>query len=184
MTAINGLELRKIVAILAIVLLVAIFIVVPIILIKKLTNKSKKPSNYPSVAPTDSPYISVQYVYSNSLLDDGKCGWLDVENSLGEKETIELKFDKKTPTQFFIPLKIAQYRVTYRSKSKSAMAAEGVLSSLNTNSGVTGNLTNAVYQAGVGKSQLSTVTFDADQKFTMALACSTNGFGGSCEIVS
>ena len=163
---------------------IAVVIIVPIILIKKLANKSKKPSNYPSTAPKDSPYISVVYVKSGSLLDDGKCGWLDVEGDFGGKETIELKFGKKAPTTFFVPLKIGTYRITYRSKSKAAMAAEGALKSINENSGTMGAFSNAVFNAGTGGAQLSSVVVNVDADFVMKLACSTDGFNGRCELLS
>ncbi len=74
MNAINIAELRKIISIIAVLLIIAIVIIIPMLLIKKLVNKSKKPSYYPSVPPKDSPYISVEYLKSGSLLDDGKCG--------------------------------------------------------------------------------------------------------------
>ena len=163
---------------------IAVVIIVPIILIKKLANKSKKLSNYPSTAPKDSPYISVDYVKSGSLLDDGKCGWLDIECGFGGKETIELNFSKKMPTTFFIPLKIGTYRITYRSKSKAAMAAEGALKTINENSGAMGAFSNAVFDAGVGSAQLSSVVVNVDADFVMKLACSTDGFNGRCQVIS
>ncbi len=179
MSVINIGELRKIILIIAVLLLFALVIIVPILLIKKLANKSKKPSHYPSVAPKDSPYISVEYMKSGSLLDDGKCGWLDIECETGRKETIELNFKKASP-QFFIPLSIGKCQITYRSKSKAAMAAESAMSSLSQGSA----LSSAVYEAGVGKGQLSSVVVEVDASFVMRLGCSTDGFNGSCDIIS
>ncbi len=177
-------DYRKLFLLAVIVAIVVIVIIIPIKLIKKLTNRSKKPSNYPSTAPKDSPYISVDYVKSGSLLDDGKCGWLDIECGFGGKETIELKFDKKSPTQFFIPLNIGTYRITYRSKSKAAMAAEGALKTINESSGAMGSFANAVFDAGMGSAQLSSVVVNVDADFVMKLACSTDGFNGRCELLS
>lgn len=184
MVGINVMELRKIISIIAALLFVGVVIIIPILLIKKLINKSKKPSDYPSVAPTDSPYISVEYLKSGSLLDDGKCGWLDIECGLGKKETIELKFTKKTPAQFFIPLNIAQYRITYRSKSKASMAASDVLKTINESNGAMGAFANSVFDAGVGSGQLSSVAVNVDADFVMKLGCSTDGFNGSCNVIS
>lgn len=176
MTAI--MNLRKILLMAVVLLVVALVIIIPIIIIKKLLNKSKKPSDYPSVAPKESPYISVEYMRNASLLDDGRCGWLDIESDLGGKETIELYFGKKSPTKFFIPLCIGTYHITYRSKSKAAMAAESALLSQGS------ALSNAVYEAGAGKGQLSSVSVEVDANFVMNLGCSTDGFNGSCDILS
>ena len=166
------------------VAIVVIVIIIPIKLIKKLANKSKKPSNYPSTAPKDCPYISVDYVKSGSLLDDGKCGWLDIECGSGGKETVELKFDKKTPTTFFIPLSVGTYRITYRSKSKAAMAAEGAMKAINESNGTMGAFANAVFDEGMGSSRLSSVVVNVEADFVMKLACSTDGFNGSCQVIA
>ena len=177
-------ELRKVITIIVVLLIIAIVIIIPILLIKKLVNKSKKPSHYPSVTPNDCPYISVEYMKSGSLMDDGKCGWLDIESEYGEKETIELSFSKKMPTQFFIPLKVAKHHITYRSKSKAAMTASNALKTINESNGAMGAFANSVFDAGVGRSQLSSVVVDVDANFVMKLRCATNGFEKSCEVVS
>lgn len=169
--------------IILIIAIVIVAIVAIITIVKKSANNSKKSSKYPSVPPEKGPYIAVKYIESGSLLDDGKCGWLDVECEDGSTETVELKF-KKTSNSMFIPLKTAKYRITYRSKSKAAMAAKEVMSSINANNGAMGAFSNAVYEAGVGSSQLSSVVVDVDEKFVMKLACSTDGFTPHCEIVA
>ena len=178
-----SLELRKILVMAVALIAFAFLIVIPIIIIKKITNKSKKPTNFPTVAPKDSPYISVEYIYSGALLDDGKCGWLDIECGFGGKETIELSFTKKTPNQFFVPLNEGQYRITYRIQSKATMAATGVLKTINESSGAMGAFANAVFDAGVGGSKLSTVVVNVDADFVMKLGCSTNGTQKNCVII-
>ncbi len=172
---------RKIISLVALAV-VAVVIIALIMLVKKITNKSKKPSRYPSVPPKDSPYISVEYRKSGSLLDDGKCGWLDIESALGGKETVALNF-KNTPHPFFIPLSVGTYRITYRSKGKAAVAAEGIMSAINESSGAMGAFSNAVYKAGVGAGQLSSVVVDVNTDFVMKLACATDGFNGSCQVL-
>lgn len=175
-------DLRKITSLVALAV-VAIVIIALIVLIKKITNKSKKPSRYLSVPPKDSPYISVEYLKSGSLLDDGKCGWLDIECGFGGKETVALNF-KNAPHQFFIPLSVGTYRITYRSKGKAAMAAESVMTAINENNGTMGAFSNAVYKAGAGVGQLSSVVVDVNADFVMKLGCSTDGFNGSCKVLS
>lgn len=66
-------ELRKILVMAVAIIALAILVIIPITIIKKIANKSKKPTNFPTVAPKDSPYISVEYIYNGALLDDGKC---------------------------------------------------------------------------------------------------------------
>ena len=184
MSVINIEELRKIILIMAVLLIIAIVMIIPILLIKKLANKSKKPSNYASVPPKDSPYISVEYMNGGGLLEDGKCGWLDIECECGRKETVELNFNKKTPTRFFIPLNVAKYRITYRTKSKAAMVASDTLKTINESNGTMGAFANSVFDAGVGRAQLSSVVVDVDANFVMKLRCTTNGFEKNCEIIS
>lgn len=173
---------RKIFLIVIVLALLVIGLFLIISLIKKIANKSKK-TGCLSTPPKDSPYICVGYVKGSSLLDDGKCGWLDIESEYGETQTIALDFDKKTPNPFFIPLKIAKYRITYRTKSKAAMLADGVLTTINENSGAMGAFANAVYDAGVGAGQLSSIVVDANADFVMKLKCTCNGFEKNCEII-
>lgn len=184
MSAINIAELRKIISIIAVLLIIAIVIIIPVLLIKKLVNKSKKAAHYLSEPPEEGPYIAVKYMSNGGLLDDGQCGWLDIECENGEMSTVELKFGKKTPSAIFIPLKIAKYRISYRSKSKAGMLASDVLHAVNESNGATGAFANAVFDAGTGRAQLSSVVVDVDAKFVMRLRCATDGFQKSCEIIS
>lgn len=166
-------------------LLIFVFIAIVIavvVLIVKISKKSKK-AGYLTVRPQYGPYISVEYMMSGSLLDDGKCGWLDIECENGETKTVELNFDKKLPNVMYIPLNVAKYRISYRSKSKAAMLAEGVLTSINESNGAMGSFANAVYGAGVGVGQLSSVVVGADASFVMKLRCATNGIEKNCQIV-
>lgn len=173
---------RKLFVMIVLALLVILLIAI-IAIIKKAANKSKK-SSYLSTPPKDAPYICAGYVKGDSLLDDGKCGWLDIESEYGETQTIDLDFGKKTPNPFFIPLKHAKYRITYRTKSKAAMLADGVLTSINENNGAMGAFANAVYEAGVGAGQLSSIVVDVDADFVLKLKCTCNGFEKGCEIIS
>ena len=166
-----------------IIIVLALLVIGLILIIKAISKKAKKSSGVLSAPPKDSPYICVGYVKGSSLLDDGKCGWLDIESEYGETQTIALDFDKKTPNPFFIPLKIAKYRITYRTKSKAAMLADGVLTTINENNGAMGAFANAVYDAGVGAGQLSSIVVDANADFVMKLKCTCNGFEKNCEII-
>ena len=165
------------------IIALAIIVIIPVTIIKKIANKSKKPTNFPTVAPKDRPYISVEYIHSGALQDDGKCGRLDIDCGFGGKETIELTFTKNTPNQFFVPLNAGQYRITYRTQSKATAVASGVLKTINENSGAMGEFANVVFDAGVGRSQLSTVVVNVDADFVMKLACSTNGTQKNCVII-
>lgn len=64
------------------------------------------------------------------------------------------------------------------------MAAEGTLKAINENNGVMGAFSNAVFDAGVGRSQLSSVVVDVNTDFVMKLGCSTDGFNGGCNVIS
>ena len=175
----NAIGLRM----LLMVIVIAIVIIVPIILITQIVKKSKKSFRGMSTPPESGPYISVQHI-SGGLMDDGQCGWLDIECQDGQEITVELKFNKKTPNPFFIPLMIAKYRITYRTKSKAVMVASDVLHTINESNGAMGAFANAVYDAGVGGAQLSSVVVDVDANFVMKLRCTTNGFQKSCEVIS
>ena len=173
---------RKLFVMIVLALLV-IGLILIISLIKKVASKSKKLGCL-STPPKDSPYISVLYAKGSSLLDDGKCGWLDIEYEYGESKTVALDFGKKTPNPFYIPLKPTKCRITYRTKSKAAMLADGVLTTINENNGAMGAFANAVYEAGVGAGQLSSIVVDANADFVMKLKCTCNGFEKNCEIIS
>ncbi len=163
-------------------LVMAAIAVAVIVLIVRTVKKSKKPNNM-TARPTEGPYIFAEYVASGSLLDDGVCGWLDIECENGETQTVELKFGKNAANYMFVPLKIAKYRISYRTKSKAAMVAEGVLTSINESNGAMGSFANAVYGAGVGVGQLSSIVVDVNESFVLKLRCSTNGFEKNCEVV-
>lgn len=169
------------------VIVVAIVIIVPIILItliKRIVKKFKKSSCYTTARPNEGPYISVEYMRDGGLFEDGKCGWLDIECEDGEEKTVELNFNKKSPLPIFVPLKIAKYRITYRTKSKAAMLAEGALTAFNASNGAMGAFANAVYDAGGMNGQLSSVVVDVNAEFVMKLRCSTDGIQKSCEVIS
>lgn len=168
---------------LIIAIFIAIVIILPVKLIKGISKKAKKTAGFMTVAPSDSPYISVRYEADGGLLDDGKCGWLDIECENGSEETIALNFDKKHSTTVFVPLTVAKYRISYRAKSKAALVAEGVLTSINESNGTMGSFANAVYSAGVGRGQFSSVVVDVDEKFVLKLQCSTNGLEKNCEVI-
>lgn len=179
MNAINLIDLR----ILLMAVVIAIVVIVPITLIKRIVKKSKKTFRGLSTPPENSPYIRVQY-RNGGLLDDGKCGWLDIACGDGQEFTVDLTFKRKTPNPFFIPLKVGQYRITYRTKSKAGMVASGILQTINESNGAMGAFANAVFDAGVGRSQLSSVVVNVSADFIMKLECTTNGLQKSCEIVS
>ena len=175
----NKIDLR----ILLMVIVIAVVVMIPVLIIKKIIKKVKGASKYLSEPPKDSPFISVTYMPDGGIFDDGKCGWLDLENGYGESQTITLNFKKKKPVTIYVPLKTSKYRITYRAKSKAAMVAEGAMMSVNQSSGAMGAFANAVYKAGVGEGQLSSVVVDVDTDFVLKLECSTNGIEKSCWIV-
>lgn len=136
-----------------------------------------------------SPKIVIEYQPMESallrmLLDDGKCGWLDIESENGETQTVKLNFKKKDPLTKTIPLSVGVYRFTYRTKSKASMLAENVMASINAQNGAMGAMANATYEAGVGKGELDSVVLNVTENFVLKLRCSTNGFAKSCEVVS
>ena len=183
MSAINIAELRKIVLIMAVLLIIAIVIIIPIQLIKKVVKKSRK-SSCTNVRPKNGPYISVEYFTDGGIFEDGKCGWLDLECEDGLDETVELNFNKKSPLPIYVPLKIAKYRITYRSKSKAGMAASSVLKAINETSGGMGAFANAVYDKSGMSGQLSSVVVDVTEGFVMKLGCSTDGIEKKCAVLS
>jgi len=175
----NNLGLRM----LLMAVVIAVVVIIPVLIIKKVAKKSKNASKYLGEPPKDSPFISVTYMPDGSVFDDGKCGWLDLENGHSESETIELNFKKKKPATIYIPLKTSKYRITYRTKSKAGMAASGVLKAINENNGAMGAFANAVYDAGGMSGQLSSVVVDVAADFVMKLECTTNGIDKSCRVV-
>ncbi len=166
-----------------VILVIAIVIIIPIIIIKRIRRKSATFAGQMSTPPKEGPYISAEYMQDGGIFEDGKCGWLDIECADGEVKTVALNFNKKSPTPIFIPLKIAKYRITYRSKSKASMMASGVLKSINESSGAMGAFANAVYDAGVGGGQLESVIVDVDASFVMKLSCSTDGLEKHCRVI-
>lgn len=165
------------------IIIVAIVIFCLFKIIKRIIKKSKKSSGT-NVRPESSPYISVQYVRDGGIFEDGKCGWLDIECEDGSKETVELNFNKKAPLLIYVPLKVARYRITYRTKSKAGMAASGVLQAINESNGAMGAFANAIYDAGGMSGQLSSVVVDVTEDFVMKLACSTDGIEKKCAVIS
>ena len=165
------------------ILLIVIAVALVIFVVTKLCKKSKK-SPYPSVCPESGPYISAEYVPDGGPFEDGHGGWLDIECETGEETTVELRFNKKAPQTIFIPLKIAKYRITYRSKSKASMAASGILTSINERNGSMGAFANAVYDAGGMSGQLSSVVVDAKEDFVLKLVCTTDGIERKCKVIS
>ena len=136
-----------------------------------------------------SPKIIIEYQPMESplmrmLLDDGKCGWLDIESENGETQTIKLNFKKKDPLTKTVPLSVGVYRFTYRTKSKMSMFAENVMTSINAQNGAMGAMANSVYEAGVGSGELDSVVLEVTENFVLKLRCKTNGFTKSCEVVS
>ena len=166
------------------ILVLAIVIIVPVALIALIVKRTKKSSKFMKTPPKEGPYIALKYMRDGSLLEDGKCGWLDVECEDGEVNTFELKFNKRSPAPMYIPLRTAKYRITYRTKSKAAMMAEGVLTTINESNGAMGAFANAVYSAGGLSGQLSSVVVDVGADFVMNLMCSTDGMQKSCQIIS
>ena len=175
----NAIDLR----ILLMAIVIAIVVIVPIAIIRKIVKKSKKASHL-TVRPESGPYISVEYVRDFGPFEDGNGGWLDIECESGEEMTVDLRFNKKAPQTIFIPLKIAKYRITYRSKSKTSMAASGILTAINENNGAMGAFANAVYDAGGMNGQLSSVIVDVDADFVLKLACTTDGIERKCKVIS
>ena len=129
------------------------------------------------------PHIFITYESDGGLLEDGKCGWLDVECEDGEEKTYKLNFNKKAPEPIIVPLKNAAYRITYRTQSKAAMAASGVLNAINENNGAMGTFANAVYDAGGMNGKLESVVVRVENGFILRLACSTDGISKSCRII-
>lgn len=175
----NAVDIR----ILLMAIVIAIVVIVPIVIIKKIVKKSKK-SSHLTVRPESGPYISVEYVRDGGPFEDGKCGWLDIECEDGQEMTVELNFNKKSPLPIFVPLKIAKYRITYRSKSKAGMAASGVLTAINESNGTMGAFANAMYDASGISGQLSSVIVDVNADFVMKLACTTDGIEKKCKVIS
>lgn len=165
------------------IIVVAIVIFCLFKLIKRIVKKSGK-SSATTVRPESGPYISVQYVRDGGIFEDGKCGWLDLECEDGTEESVELNFNKKSPLTVYIPLKVAKYRITYRTKSKVGMAASGVLKAINESNGAMGAFANAVYDAGGMSGQFSSVVVDVTEDFVLKLGCSTDGIEKKCAVLS
>lgn len=176
--------------ILLMIIVIAIVVAV-IVLIKKKMKKSAPKKSVPvedepvvQSEPQISPCIFVQYMKDGGLLEDGKCGWLDIECEDGEEKTVTLNFNKKSPAPITIPLKVAKYRITYRAKSKASLAVSGVMRSINEGNGAMGAFANAVYDAGELNGQLSSVVVDVNDDFVLKLRCTTDGLQKSCEVIS
>ncbi len=171
---------RKIFLIIIVLAIIVLFLISIIKRIAKSTRKTK----YLSEPPKNGPYIVATYFQDGGIFEDGKCGWLDIECEDGSEQTVVLNFNKKSPTPIYIPLNIAKYRVTYRDKSKASMMASGVLKTINESNGGMGAFANAVYDAGVGSGQLSSVVIDVDSDFIMKLGCTTDGLKKKCKVIS
>ena len=135
------------------------------------------------------PQIVIEYQPSKSalvrmLLDDGKCGWLDIESENGDTQTVKLNFKKKDPTTKTVTLNAGVYRVTYRTKSKASMLASNVMTAINERNGAMGAFANEVYAAGGMEGVLDSVVLEFKENSVLKLSCSTNGFTKSCEVVS
>lgn len=174
-------------SIILIVIVVCAAIFLLYCLFKKKSNKSSGISTESgisaetAVAPK-AGCITVSYRKSGTLLEDGKCGWLDVESESGET-TYKLNFDHKSPTPIVIPLAKGEYKVTYRTKSRATMLAEGAMSAVNESNGGLGAAANAIYQAGGMQGQFSSIDVKVDDNFALQLECTTDGIEKSCEIV-
>ena len=130
------------------------------------------------------PGIIAFYQADGGLLEDGKCGWLDIEREDGEEQTIKLNFNKKAPTPITVPLTPAAYRITYRTQSKAAMAASGILNAINESNGAIGSFANAVYDVGGMNGKLESVVVKVDESFVLKLRCTTDGINKSCEVIN
>lgn len=62
--------------------------------------------------------------------------------------------------------------------------ASGVLKTINESNGDMGSFANAVYDAGVGSGQLSSVVIDVNSDFIMKLGCTTDGLKKNCKVIS
>lgn len=162
------------------VIICAVIILIPVMIIKK----SKKASRNKLAIPENGPYIYVEYLRDGGLLEDGKCGWLDVECETGEEQTFTLNFNKKSPSPIIVPLKNAKYRITYRAQSKASLIASGVLRTINERNGAMGAFANAIYDAGELNGQLSSVVVDVQDDFVLKLQCTTDGLQKSCQVIS
>ncbi len=178
-----GYDLRII--FIGIVVCAAIFILY--YLFKKKSNKSVGSSaeggiSAETASTPKTGCITVSYRKSGALLEDGKCGWLDIESESGEA-TYKLNFDHKSPSPMVIPLAKGDYKLTYRTKSKAAMLAEGAMAAVNESSGSLGAAANAVYKAGGMQGQFSSIDVTVDSDFALLLECTTDGIEKSCEII-
>ena len=181
-----GYDLR--ILFIAAVIIVAIFIVIK--LVKKKSGKAADDTSASAHStsapaggtPSSTRCITVTYKRSGALLEDGKCGWLDVEGPSGE-ESYKLNFNHKAATPIVIPLEAGDYIVTYRTKSKAAMIAENVASAVNEGNGGLGAAANAIYKAGGMSGQLSSISVSVSEGFNLKLECTTDGLEKSCEII-
>ena len=96
--------------------------------------------------------------------------------------TVKLNFNKKSPAPIVIPLETATYRITYRTQSKAAMAAGGVLNAINEGNGAMGAFANAVSDVGGMSGKLESIVVAVDADFKLRLICSTDGLTKNCEI--
>lgn len=177
--------------ILLMVLVVAAFVVVIVKVIKTLAKQAAKKSIAAkqqaaevSAEEPDGPRIVVAYKRDGGIFEDGKCGWLDLEREDGDARTVKLNFNKKSPAPIVIPLETATYRITYRTQSKAAMAAGGVLNAINEGNGAMGSFANAVYDAGGMNGELESVVVKVEDGFVLRLLCTTDGLTKSCKVVS
>ena len=181
--------------ILLMVLVVAAFVVGIVLLISKVIKTLAKQAAKKSIAAKqqaaevsaeepDGPRIVVAYERDGGVFEDGKCGWLDLEREDGDARTVKLNFNKKSPAPIVIPLETATYRITYRTQSKAAMAAGGVLNAINEGNGAMGSFANAVYDAGGMNGELESVVVKVEDGFVLRLLCTTDGLTKSCKVVS
>ena len=185
-----GGSFRKILLMVIVIAIVFVAFIITTKIIKKIKkalsqgNLSSKGATFINGEVQTKPCIFIEYVSEGGFLEDGKCGWLDIECEDGEEKTVTLKFNKKAPQPITVPLKVAKYRITYRAKSKASLAASGILRTINESSGAMGAFANAVYDAGEINGQLSSVVVDVNEDFLLKLRCSTDGLQKSCQVVS
>lgn len=130
------------------------------------------------------PEIVIEYQRSGALLEDGKCGYLDIEKEGGKRQTVKLNFKKKRPEPIVVQLECGVYRITYRTKSGLMMAADGVLKAVNEGNGAFGAAANAVYDTSGMSGMFDSVVVNVNEGFRLVLGCSTNGIDKSCQVVS
>ena len=180
---------RELIKLLLIVAVAAGVIALLLKLTSKLGKKNGGAQSVANIGAADAPSLNgpgiiASYKSSKALLEDGKCGWLDIESESGDSRTVKLDFNKKAPEAKVIPLATGTYRITYRTQSKAAMLASNVMTSINESNGGMGAFANAVYDAGGLNGALESVVVKVENGFVLKLVCSTDGITKTCEIDS